>query len=90
MTTSQLAGIGILILSLLAAPFPLEAQQGKSVRIGLLDFGSPNPSTDARWKAFREGLRQLGYVEGQNVVFEPRWGNGQVDRLPVSPRSWST
>jgi len=80
--TSQLAGIGILILSLLAAPFPLEAQQGKSVRIGLLDFGSPNPSTDARWKAFREGLRQLGYVEGQNVAFEPRWGNGQVDRLP--------
>ena len=52
------------------------------MRIGLLDFGASNPSSEARWKALRERLRELGYVEGQNVVFEPRWGNGQVDRLP--------
>ncbi|HUO64758.1 MAG TPA: ABC transporter substrate-binding protein [Terriglobales bacterium] len=81
--TTLLARIGVLILTLLSAPMALEAQpQGKVVRIGLLDVGASNPSSDARWKALRERLRELGYVEGQNVVFEPRWGNGQMDRLP--------
>jgi len=68
---------------LFSAPLAVEAQQpGKVVRIGLLDYGASNPSSDARWKAFRDRLRELGYVEGQNVVFEPRWGNGHVARLP--------
>ncbi|HUM17358.1 MAG TPA: ABC transporter substrate-binding protein [Candidatus Nitrosotalea sp.] len=68
---------------LLAVPLAAGAQQpGKMVRIGLLDYGAPNPSSAARWKALREQLRQLGYLEGQNVVFEPRWGDGQVARLP--------
>ncbi len=67
---------------LLAAPLVAEAQQGKVVRIGLLDYGGSDPAGAARWKAFRERLRELGYAEGQNVVFEPRWGNGQVGRLP--------
>ena len=72
-----------LTLGLLAAPLAAGAQPaGKVVRIGLLDFGASNPSSEARWKAFRERLRELGYVEGQNVVFEPRWGNGQAARLP--------
>ena len=75
--------MGILILALLSVPPIVEAQQqGKVVRIGLLDYGSSNPSTDARWKALRERLRELGYTEGQNVVFEPRWGDGQAARLP--------
>ena len=64
-------------------PPATEAQQaGKAWRIGLLDAGTSNPSTEARWNAFREGLSDLGYREGQNVVFERRWANGQVDRLP--------
>jgi putative ABC transport system substrate-binding protein len=68
---------------LLAAPLTAQAQrQGKVWRIGLLDYGASNSSSDARWKALRERLRELGYVEGQNVVFEPRWGNEQADRLP--------
>jgi ABC-type uncharacterized transport system substrate-binding protein len=76
------AFIGTLAGTLLAAPLAAGAQQaGKVVRIGLLDYGAPNPSTVARWKALRERLRELGYVEGQSVVFEPRWGNGQVARL---------
>jgi putative ABC transport system substrate-binding protein len=66
---------------LLAAPLAAEAQPGKLVRIGLLDYGDSNSSSGARWKAFRERLRELGYVDGQNVVFEPRWGNGQLPRL---------
>src|SRR3984893_14014982 len=68
---------------LLAAPLVAEAQQaGKVVRIGLLDYAASDPASAARWKAFREQLRGLGYVEGQNVVFEPRWGDGQVGGLP--------
>jgi putative ABC transport system substrate-binding protein len=68
---------------LLVAPLAAEAQQqGKVWRIGLLDYGQSTPSSEARWKALRERLHELGYVEGQNVVFEPRWGNGQVGRLP--------
>jgi len=68
---------------LLAAPLAAEAQPaGKVWRIGLLDSGASDPSSGVRWKAFRARLRELGYVEGQNVVFEPRWGNGQVARLP--------
>jgi len=83
MITLRLACLGILILAMLVLPTALGAQpQGKVVRIGLLDFGASNPSSDARWKALRERLRELGYVEGQNVVFESRWGNAQVDRLP--------
>jgi putative ABC transport system substrate-binding protein len=82
--TTSLARMGLLILTLLSPPMTLEAQPaGKVVRIGLLDFGTPNPSSEARWKSLRERLRELGYVEGQNVAFEQRWANGQVDRLPV-------
>ena len=54
-----------------------EYKAGKVWRIGLLDYGASDP----RWNAFRERLRELGYVEGQHVIFEPRWGNGQVSRL---------
>ncbi len=68
---------------LLAAPLNAGAQQaGKVIRIGLLDYGASNASAVARWKALRERLRELGYVEGQTVVFETRWGNGQVARMP--------
>ena len=72
----------VLALGLLAAPLAAEAQQaGKVWRIGLLDYGSPDPARLAWWRAFQDRLRELGYVEGHNVVFQPRWGNGQVSRL---------
>ena len=74
-----LGGLG---MSVLAAPLAAEAQQaGRIWRIGLLDYGSPDPARLAWWRAFQDRLRELGYVEGQNVVFQPRWGNGQVSRL---------
>ncbi|HSB55233.1 MAG TPA: ABC transporter substrate-binding protein [Gemmatimonadales bacterium] len=83
MTVSRLARMASLILAVLLLPMTLEAQpQGKVVRIGLLDIGASNPSSDVRWKALRDRLRELGFVEGQNVAFESRWGNGQMDRLP--------
>ena len=68
--------------SLLAAPLAAEAQQRPGVvRIGLLSYAASDSGGAARWKAFREQLRELGYVEGQNVFFESRWGDEQVGRL---------
>ena len=65
-----LAGTGAVLL---AAPLAAEAQQtGRVYRIGLLEYGEPDPARQARWNVFREQMRQLGYVEGQNVSFEPR------------------
>ena len=69
---------------LLAAPLAAEAQKtGKVWRGGLLDYAAADPARAAWWKAFRERMRELGYVEGKSIVFEPRWGDGQVGRLPA-------
>src|SRR5262245_33650316 len=66
--------------SLLAAPLVAEAQKkGKVYRIGFLIYG-PGPSAEV--DAFRQGLRELGYIEGQNVTIEYRFASGQVGRLP--------
>jgi putative tryptophan/tyrosine transport system substrate-binding protein len=66
--------MGVLAGGLLAAPLSVEAQQaGKVVRVGLLSYAASGPASAARWKAFRDQLRELGYVEGQNVIFESRW-----------------
>jgi putative ABC transport system substrate-binding protein len=74
--------IGVLAGAGLAAPLAVEAQQaGKVWRIGLLSYAASDSGGAARWKAFREQLRELGYVEGQNVFFESRWGDVQVGRL---------
>jgi putative tryptophan/tyrosine transport system substrate-binding protein len=60
----------------------VEAQQLKKVhRIGVLSPDSPGPSP--LLDAFRQGLRDLGYVEGQNIAFEYRWGEESFDQLPV-------
>ena len=68
-------------VSLLAAPLAAEAQPtGKVSRIGFLFCGAPGPS--AELDAFRQGLRELGYIEGQNVAIDVRFAGGQVERLP--------
>jgi putative ABC transport system substrate-binding protein len=67
----------------LAFSFPAEAQQSKQLpRIGYLvaNFPSTNP---ARIEAFRQGLRELGYIEGKNIVIEWRYAEGKPDRLPA-------
>jgi putative tryptophan/tyrosine transport system substrate-binding protein len=67
--------------SFLAAPLVVEAQPaGKVSRIGFLFFGAPGPSAEV--DAFRQGLRELGYIEGQNATIEYRFAGGQVERLP--------
>jgi putative tryptophan/tyrosine transport system substrate-binding protein len=60
-----------------------EAQQPtKNPRIGYLSGSSPSTSP-ARREAFRQGLRELGYVEGKNIVIEQRYADGKFDRLPA-------
>jgi putative ABC transport system substrate-binding protein len=59
-----------------------EAQQAKKVpRIGFL-LGSPRLTLSEPIETFRQGLRELGYVEGQNIVIEYRYAEGKFDRLP--------
>jgi putative ABC transport system substrate-binding protein len=65
---------------LLAAPLVARAQQSaKMPRVGLLSPGSPSVCTDA----LRRGLAEQGYVEGRNVSLEPRWAEGDAERLPA-------
>ncbi len=60
-----------------------EAQQaGKVYRIGFLDLRFRSTTTDPRHIAFRQGMRELGYVEGQNYVIEYRSAKGKRERLP--------
>ena len=63
----------------LAFPRAAAAQPGKMPRIGILVLGNPDPAPFL--KEFREGLRQLGYVEGQNIVFEFRSAKGSAALL---------
>jgi putative ABC transport system substrate-binding protein len=65
-----------------AVSFPVEAQQQKIPRIGYLTASSLSAQL-ARLEAFRQGLRELGYVEGKNVVIEYRHAEGKQDRLPA-------
>ena len=63
---------------LLAAPLAAQAQQTRKVpRIGFLVFAS----SELRYRGFQQGLRELGYVEGQNVVIEFRSADGSLERL---------
>jgi ABC-type uncharacterized transport system substrate-binding protein len=62
-----------------AWPLSLHAQQGKRPRIGVLLFGTPD--TDPSLPAFLRGLRELGYVEAQNITIEYRYAEGKPDRL---------
>ncbi len=60
-------------LGLLAGPLPAEAQKaGKVFRVGYLTSQIGSPATNSMYLAFRQGLRELGYVEGQNLVLEYR------------------
>jgi len=75
--------ISTLVLGLLAGPLPAEAQQaGNIYRIGFLDFRLRSTTTDPRFIALRQGLQELGYVEGQNLVIEYRSAKGKRNRLP--------
>ncbi len=72
------------VLAMLAAP-PLVAEAqlaGKVPRVAYLNVSS---AASATWavEAFRQGLRELGYIEGQNILIEYRWADGRFERLPA-------
>ncbi len=68
---------------LIALSYSASAQQpGKIPRIGYLYVAFPSTSP-ARTEAFRRGLRELGYMEGKNIVIEYRYAEGKRDRLPA-------
>ena len=76
--------IALLTVAVLVVPLAGEAQQAASLpRIG---FPAPGSLSDPRvprlLQAFRQGLRELGHVEGQNIAIEFRWAEGKYDRLP--------
>jgi putative ABC transport system substrate-binding protein len=74
--------VTVLVCSLLAAPLGAEAQPAAKVyRIGVLETTSPATAATVH-DAFRQGLRELGYVEGQNLVLEYRWAGGKAERFP--------
>jgi putative tryptophan/tyrosine transport system substrate-binding protein len=78
-----LAGSAALLAAPLAAPLAAEAQPpGKVYRVGFL--GNSTAALEANLVGpFREGLRELGYVEGRNIAIEYRWAEGQYERFPV-------
>ena len=69
--------------NLLAAPLAAQAQQsGKTYRIGFVEAGAPSANQHFL-DAFKRGLRELGYVEGQNITIEERWAEGRNERFPA-------
>jgi putative tryptophan/tyrosine transport system substrate-binding protein len=73
-----IAGIG----SAVAWPLASRAQQPTVPVIGFLQSDFPDQFTD-RLRYFRQGLSEMGYVEGRNVAIEYRWAENQYDRLPA-------
>jgi hypothetical protein len=79
-----IAGLG----GAVAWPGAVRAQQStRIVKIGYIESGSPSTSPKLL-AAFRQGLRELGYVEGQNLFIERRYAEGKEERLPQLATSW--
>jgi putative ABC transport system substrate-binding protein len=78
----------ILALGSLAAPLAVEAQPAEKVyRIGILSpAGRPSPSAPGTATRVPMALRELGYVEGRNLVVERRFAEGKIDRLSALAR----
>jgi len=70
-----IAGLG----SAAAWPVVAQAQQAAMPVIGLLQTGAPSTWN---FTGFRQGLKDMGYLEGQNLMIELRWADNDLDRLP--------
>ena len=76
----------VLLLTLTFIPIPASrAQQPKKIpRVGFLSPGA-SPKSDFRYKAYQEGLRELGYVEGKNITIDYRGADGTTDIYKALP-----
>jgi putative ABC transport system substrate-binding protein len=73
----------VLAVCLTLAPLAAEAQQpGKVYRVGILTNKAADPAEARQWQAFRLGLRERGWIEGQNILIEFRAAEGNTARLP--------
>ncbi len=80
---SRRAFLGSVAGGLLTAPVGAEAQQaGKVYRVGILTNKASDPAEARLWQAFRSGLRERGWIEGQNILIEFRAAEGNTARLP--------
>jgi putative ABC transport system substrate-binding protein len=74
----------VLTVFLLATPLVVAAEQAsdKIPLVGALDYSTPDAARLNWWKALRQALQELGYVEGRSIRFEERWAQGRSERLP--------
>lgn len=79
-TRKEFIPVVVLVLGVLTVGPSTEAQP-KTTRVGYLEFGSAAPGTP-HLEAFRRGLREHGWIDGQNMVIEVRYAEGRQDRLP--------
>ncbi len=80
----RITAIIALVLELFATPLSAEAQTPtKLPRVGWLGNMAAPPPIVGQLEGFQQGLRDGGYVEGQNVIIEYRWAEGHLDRLPA-------
>jgi putative tryptophan/tyrosine transport system substrate-binding protein len=73
--------LGVLGGTIIAQPSGAWAQSSRMPRVGYL-FSFKREQGQQLWEACRQGLRELGYVEGKNIAIEVRWTNGRYERLP--------
>ncbi len=80
----RLTGLSVILtLSLTLAPVVAAAQPaGKAWRVGVLTTGNPHSAPPANWEGFLQGLRESGYVEGQNIAIEQRYAEGKPELFP--------
>ena len=87
MSVSRLLVLAVLVLALLAAPLAAAAQPAQRVyRVGIIGSDPAaltSPNVAAYYETLRAGLRDHGYVEGQNLALEFRWTEGKPGRLPA-------
>src|SRR2546426_2390399 len=79
----RLIGLAVILaVSLISVPFAAEAQQaGKLYRVGFLEAGSYSVNRHFL-DAFRQGLRELSYMEGQQIAIDDRWAEGRPELFP--------
>ena len=84
LVVSRLTTAVVLLLFAVALATAAAQPAEKMPRVGYISPGSPSdPVRQRRLDAFRQGLRDLGYVEGQSIAIESRWAEGKYDRYPA-------